>query len=353
MSTISNECQSKGIINKQVHLSILNSHKSRRDKTTDLIQHVWKAIREDDKKCEEFIKLLDKHEACKELVANICRDQREYASVAEENQALHEGTLIVPTRPVRHRKSPRRKSPRQPTECTEGHTSAHNSCMASWLSSESLTQYNTQQEKAQQEARLTSVENVNKKLQAEQKDLQDKQAVIQQERADLEMRLILKDKEMDKVMTERDNLKDSNDILKQRVARAEKKCHVDKELVQQVVLECEEKIKTLKMEKEALKDDFDTVDQKYQYLRDKLELLEGVAEQYEAIIAEINKAEAEQAAVANQQHHYPTCRCHCHRMYEQGSSVCQVAVSVCIVLLLLLGLYIIVVYFGLTEYATL
>lgn len=331
VAPISKDCLTKKIITKQVYLSLIHSKKSKGEKAKDLIHHVWKAIRQDDSKCEQFLQILEKHKSCLELVANIRQDQAEIAGVA---QAAHniEGNLVT------LRRSRSQGSHLHPVQCMQASTETPPNA-GSFMNSEVYDRYNEQQEKAQQEAKLSSAQEENKKLQAQQKALQKKRDKIKQEKRALENEVVSKEQEMERLRTERDNLKDSKDILKNKLARLEKKSHVDTKKVKNAVTRYEERIKTLEAEKASLNETLEDMDKEYQCVQKRLNQLSGVAKQYEATIRELKNELAQHAKATESGHRicikYLTIRIH-------HPKECKIA---CLILCLILALAIVLLFY--------
>lgn len=353
MTIISKECLAKNLITNEVCQSILNSSQPSRAKAKDLITHVWGTIREDDNKCEQFLQILAGYRSCRETVAQIRRDQQqeEKAVVAQERLPFR-GTLVVLPPATSHLT---KRRPCSPVECSQGHTQATPTSsrqrLGLWFNSdaESKEAYYAKQEIAQREAHLLQAQKENEKLKAERSKLQDERDTIKKQRSALQKQLHLKDREMEKVTMERENLKDSNEILRQRVSRMEKKSYADRETIKRVMAECEEKLAELESEREDLIEEFEASDKRYQNLQQRLEQMEGVAENYKSIIERL-QAGLTYLQVDNPQQYQ--C-CTCRRIYKCQPSECNLFIITVSCLLFLLLVSIAIAYYILTIYSPL
>ena len=144
------------------------------------------------------------------------------------------------------------------------------------------------------EAKLNYVEEQNKKLDAEKRVLQGKWDAIQRERSALEREYQLRDQKIENLVAEVDNLKSSHNILRLKISRVEKRKYADKETIDKRIAEDEIEIKRLEAEKDGLETEVEACNEQYNQLQQRVRLLEGIAQNYEATIDELKSKQAEQ-----------------------------------------------------------
>lgn len=309
VTTISKECNTKGIIKQEIYISLIKSSKSRKEKAKSLIYHVWQTIRRNDKQCETFIQILEKHRSCQDVTRKIRQDIQDIEDSSVIAQAKDGSNGIMSLSPLQpHHRNRHCQLHTTSIPCTESSPSPCIPKLRNRLTtSNSDNIYNVKMEKAQEEAKLMSATEERDKLMAERDVLKNQHQEARRERLELERKLHHKDKELEEITTERKNLLEYNEILKLKISQAEKKKYMDKKKLKQLISEYDEDILKLEKEKEVIETAFEEVDIKYKLLKQRMDLLEGVSRQYEAIVTQLK--EKLEMLEQNSQNKNPWCLC--------------------------------------------
>lgn len=306
--TVLDDCCTKGIITDDICQSIHRSNSSKREKTKELISQVWNPIREDARKAELFIQILEQY--FQDLVRKIRKDKEDIEDRTKVAQAkdTSKGTMLLPARKPRKRQAAKST---KPSQCTEKSTAENSTTVCT---TEDLhldpgaggAHYNTMMELVQQEAKLNeTLEQV--------KRLEEERDAIKEKRSALEIEFQLKDRKLDEVMVEKDALKCSNDILRLRLSKGEQKRYADKETVAKRISQDEERIRVLEREKEEAKAALETCDGGYMKLQQKVDSYDDKVKSSQATIDKLNadliKLDNQLAEQENKPYNCICCHC--------------------------------------------
>ena len=305
VTAISGECLTKKIISKDTYQNVLQSGKTKRDKTLYLLSKVWKTIRDDDEKCQQFIQILESHKSCRDVVTKIKQDIEAFTDrsvTAQESQ----GTFI--TKATFQSKQLVANDNHKSSPCLhlipeQRQTRYHISAMVtgtslkidarlreSRIDPEVQAKQYAKMDQQQLEAKLAELQKANEQIIAESKEVQKERDITNRKRAELEEKLKSKDMKLDKVSTEKDDLKLSMDLLRKKMSRAEKKRYIAENVANQIS-KYEQTIIELQHEKRGLTDNFQKISKKYECLRDRVDLLETIAMQYDVMLQELSHQE--------------------------------------------------------------